>query len=773
MRALALPTARPALHLCVCVCVCVCAPVWECPEGVSRWRYSSPESRRVASPVSGLRDSAMERVACWPPERVSAWLTGLDASLQQQYPFEEWRLSGEELLKVSYLELEKLGVRKIGHQEIILEAVEKLCSLTYSMGGETLRAVTEKLRSVTHSLQMSTQGRWRVNSYNGQSAPKLPVGELQAVLDVLTAAKGLFSFLNRYHFTALSDYVTSHDIITHCQALGAVVQKEATVYEKEKDIISICRRLVAVCDDILSNTPEFLLDHTAHLESVHLVPVSPGEQLGIEITSTGSNEHYITGTSSESLAESSEGVLVGDEVIQVNGQIVLGWSRANLVRKLQENPDGVTLVLKKVPVSKHQEKPRVTISPEKEKEQRDRGSVLERVAASVRSLSFRTAVQGGEAKQPMRGEELELAFDSTRPDLQGKISFSEPEQEDTSNAGGFTASLPEASVGTGRASVSSCPEMVGHKEESDSGKANTKGTRTAMSRRRVSCRELGRPDCDGWLWKKRKDSGVFLAQKWQRFWFVLKGPTLYWYKSEQEEKAEGLVKIPSYSIESAGEHKRKYVFKMCHERFQTFIFAADNVSDMSKWINSLIAAIQKYKKLHKDPPGSEEECYSETEPEDEGSHSPRSHRSKKTQSNTLPRFKGKKNKEPVGSGGGLSTSGGSKVPGAAEDEMDILFQRLKQDGVSPIGHEQPITHDHFRRSFIRRNKNPVINEKAHALRALQSTLKARLEAGVRGQGSGVGWRSVREQTIACRTFHFFALPLSREIVNNKNSALCG
>ena len=29
------------------------------------------------------------------------------------------------------------------------------------------------------------------------------------------------------------------------------------------------------------------------------------------------------------------------------------------------------------------------------------------------------------------------------------------------------------------------------------------------------------------------------------------------FASEQEEKAEGLVQIPTYSIESAGEHKRK------------------------------------------------------------------------------------------------------------------------------------------------------------------------------------------------------------------------
>lgn len=54
------------------------------------------------------------------------------------------------------------------------------------------------------------------------------------------------------------------------------------------------------------------------------------------------------------------------------------------------------------------------------------------------------------------------------------------------------------------------------------------GVATRLSRRRVSCRDLGRVDCDGWLLKK-KDHGGFMAQKWKRCWFVLKGHTLYWY----------------------------------------------------------------------------------------------------------------------------------------------------------------------------------------------------------------------------------------------------
>lgn len=61
-----------------------------------------------------------------------------------------------------------------------------------------------------------------------------------------------------------------------------------------------------------------------------------------------------------------------------------------------------------------------------------------------------------------------------------------------------------------------------------------------------------------------------------------------------------------------------------------------------------------------------------------------------------------------------------------------MLHNIKEGGVSLTGQEQPFTHDHFRRSFIRRCKNPVINEKVHTLRALQSTLK------VRGHGGGVG-----------------------------------
>ncbi|XP_067311247.1 connector enhancer of kinase suppressor of ras 1 [Pseudorasbora parva] len=675
----------------------------------------------------------MEPVTSWSSERVSEWLKGLDAPLQQ-YSISEWQLSGSDLLQLSSSRLEKLGVNKIGHQELILEAVEKLCALTYSVGGDSLRSLTEKLRAVAHTLQMSIQGRWRVNTIDGQSATKLPEQVLQAVVDVITASNGLASMLSRYQFAEQTGYTANEKVTTLCKDLDTAVHKETAVFEKEKDIISKCRQLVAVCDEILTVSPLSLLTHTAQLESVDLVPTSPGDHVGIEITTTGSTNHFVTGTAAESPSEVCEKVLAGDEVIQVNGQIVIGWSRTNLVKKLEENPNGVTLVLRRLPGFLKRKESRAKSErevEEEEEEEKNRHSLFGRVAASVRSLSFRSASEG---THHFKREKSALSSDQSSDEHQlNALKRHQPgtdSQRASRNSLEVSSSAersPSPRIELDRGSTSSCPDMAGLREEKENKKSSTKGTRTAMSRRKVSCRELGRPDCDGWLWKKRKETNVFMTQKWQRFWFVLKGPTMYWYTSQQEEKAEGLIKIGSYSIESAGEHKRKYVFKMRHQRFQDFFFAADNVNDMSKWINCLIAAIQKHKKYVQSQPDSEEECYSETESEEESSRSPLSHRKKpntKTpiQSNTLPRTKGKQNRisEPLT----ISQAGGSKIAGNV-DEMDEMFHSLKKGGVSLIGQNHPTTHDQLRKSFIKRNKNPVINEKIHTLRALQSTLKAK------------------------------------------------
>lgn len=65
---------------------------------------------------------------CWKCSCVVT--SGLDDCLQQYIKtFEKEKVGGDQLLRITHQELEDLGVSRIGHQELILEAVDLLCAL--------------------------------------------------------------------------------------------------------------------------------------------------------------------------------------------------------------------------------------------------------------------------------------------------------------------------------------------------------------------------------------------------------------------------------------------------------------------------------------------------------------------------------------------------------------------------------------------------------------------------------------------------------------------
>ncbi|KAF7253622.1 Interactor protein for cytohesin exchange factors 1 [Varanus komodoensis] len=79
-----------------------------------------------------------------------------------------------------------------------------------------------------------------------------------------------------------------------------------------------------------------------------------------------------------------------------------------------------------------------------------------------------------------------------------------------------------------------------------------------MSRRRISCKDLGLADCQGWLYKK-KGKGSFIGNKWKKFWCVLKASSLYWYSNQLAEKAEGFLSLPNFTVDQATECKKNSV----------------------------------------------------------------------------------------------------------------------------------------------------------------------------------------------------------------------
>ncbi|XP_060105917.1 connector enhancer of kinase suppressor of ras 2-like [Heteronotia binoei] len=293
----------------------------------------------------------MEPISKWTPKQVVDWMKGLDDCLQQYIKnFEREKINGEQLLHITHQELEELGVTRIGHQELILEAVDLLCALNYGLETENLRTLSHKLNASAKNLQNFITGRRRSGHYDGRASRRLPNDFLTSVVDLIGAAKNLLAWLDRSPFVSVTEYsLLKNNIVQLCLELTTIVQQDCTVYETENKILHVCKTLSGICDHIISLSSDSLVSQSAHLEVVHLTSIMPSEGLGMYIKSTYDGLHVITGTTENSPADQCKKIHAGDEVIQVNHQTVVGWQLKNLVNALREDPNGVILTLKKRP----------------------------------------------------------------------------------------------------------------------------------------------------------------------------------------------------------------------------------------------------------------------------------------------------------------------------------------------------------------------------------------------------------------------------------------
>ncbi|XP_077824351.1 connector enhancer of kinase suppressor of ras 1 isoform X16 [Macaca mulatta] len=610
----------------------------------------------------------MEPVETWTPGKVATWLRGLDDSLQD-YPFEDWQLPGKNLLQLCPRSLEALAVRCLGHQELILGGVEQLQALSSRLQTENLKSLTEGLLGATRDFQSIVQGRL------GDCA-KTPIDVLCATVELVHEANTLLFWLSRYLFSHLNDFSACQEIRDLLEELSQVLHEDGPADEKEGTVLRI-----------------ELLEQRAVLEQVQL-----DSPLDLEIHTTSNCQHFVSQVDTQVPTDSQLQIQPGDEVVQINEQVVVGWPHKNMVRELLREPAGLSLVLKKIPIPETppQTPPQVLDSPHR------------------RSPSLSLA-----PLSPRAPSEDVFAFDLSSNPSPGPS----PAWTDSASLGPEPLPIPLETPAILPAGVAGTPGLPESPDKVNSG-AQQGGLATRLSRRRVSCRQLGRPDCDGWL-LLRKAPGGFMGPRWRRCWFVLKGHTLYWYRQPQDEKAEGLINVSNYSLESGHDQKKKYVFQLTHDVYKPFIFAADTLTDLSMWVRHLITCISKYQSPGRVPPPREEDCYSETEAEDPDDEAG-SHSASPSPAQAGSPLHGDTSPAATPTQRSPRTSFGS-LTDSSEEALEGMVQGLRQGGVSLLGRPQPLTQEQWRSSFMRRNRDPQLNERVHRVRALQSTLKAKLQ----------------------------------------------
>ncbi|GAA6105653.1 connector enhancer of kinase suppressor of ras 2 isoform X1, partial [Tachysurus ichikawai] len=658
-------------------------------------------------------------------------MSGLDDCLQQYIKnFEQEKVGGEQLLRITHQELEDLGVSRIGHQELILEAVDLLCALNYGLETENLKTLSHKLNASAKNLQNFITGRRRGGHYDGRATRKLPNDFLTSVVDLIAAAKSLLAWLDRCHvflrspFAAVADYsLTRNNVIQLCLELTTIVQQDNTVYETENKILHVCKMLSDVCDHIITLSSDPMVSQAAHLEVVQLDNIKSTEGLGMYIKSTYDGLHVITGTTEGSPADRCKKIHAGDEVIQVNHQTVVGWQLKNLVNSLRSDPAGVSLTLKKRPQST------LTSTPALLKNMRWKPLALQPIFPS--SPSSRAATPTSTLSTPSKRDSCALqdlyfppppdepytpregtAIDTSQHEVakrsespnsyldqecrrrfpmmeedavlycyeydpnrgpppvrrDGTMTYGRlrpismpveynwvgdyedpakmkkelrrensmlryvgedkpgPEEYAIGRSSSSRRSRRKNEKGSSPAHYTLVPALqmeilrqesvttptsdtssVYHTFDQSSVLSKSKkklraGSLSSISKRRISCKDLGQGDCAGWLWKK-KDAKSYFSQKWKKYWVVLKDTCLYWYINEEDEKAEGFVSLPEFKIDQANECRKKFAFKACHPKIKSFYFAADNVDDMNRWLsrmNMAAAAHSEQERIRQD-----------------------------------------------------------------------------------------------------------------------------------------------------------------------------
>ncbi|KAI0065849.1 hypothetical protein BV25DRAFT_1913283 [Artomyces pyxidatus] len=100
--------------------------------------------------------------------------------------------------------------------------------------------------------------------------------------------------------------------------------------------------------------------------------------------------------------------------------------------------------------------------------------------------------------------------------------------------------------------------------------------------------QIGSPDHNGWM---RKKGDRYNA--WKNRYFVLKGPHLYWLRSNSpsETRIKGYVNIVGYRIITDEKvDPGRYGFKLIHENDKTHYFSSDEQVVIREWMKALMKA---------------------------------------------------------------------------------------------------------------------------------------------------------------------------------------
>ncbi|KAK9737317.1 Connector enhancer of kinase suppressor of ras [Popillia japonica] len=285
---------------------------------------------------------AYVNVKDWSVDQVTEWLKGLDDKvLLYTKAFLNNGVTGYQLLQFRADDLENLGVKIIGHQEIILEGVEHLRNFHYELEKENIQLFALRLSCAANSLFKELQ-------YSGDGSETVETDTMTGVHNIILTVKPLVCWLKRSPFVNDREYMEKQiHLLKLCIEMAFTAHRDKFSQTPVTTIRNNCEKLVQLADYIIQDVKDPLILQPASLDLTTLRKKE--QELGLYIFPSYLAVHQIAEVKHGSPAHLCRKIEKGDEIVQVNYQTVVGWNREKVMILLQDSSPEVLLTLKKRP----------------------------------------------------------------------------------------------------------------------------------------------------------------------------------------------------------------------------------------------------------------------------------------------------------------------------------------------------------------------------------------------------------------------------------------
>ncbi|ESN90525.1 hypothetical protein HELRODRAFT_166199 [Helobdella robusta] len=275
----------------------------------------------------------------WTVNQVVDWLKGLDLKSQSKHYedlFYKENVVGRKLLDLTNGDLLEMGLEDLRDQEHILFALSILHAyMMTQLNHECFRTCASCLEIAAKNLL----NHIRQYDIGANLLLSCQLEVLRNVENVLISSQKLIKWLDKLPISSESRWLHVREVVLKSsKALGQY--KKLSEY---KYIEYHCKLIIEQCQAIVLNYKELALFEMRKYASIGMFKEDVNDELGIVMKSSADGLLYV----SEFPASSSTRLDVSDELVQINGQTIIGWCPAKVMELVRLLKGDVRITVRK------------------------------------------------------------------------------------------------------------------------------------------------------------------------------------------------------------------------------------------------------------------------------------------------------------------------------------------------------------------------------------------------------------------------------------------